>query len=240
MQGNFSKSRRFAVSFRFLPFSLAFWSKFTVNVCLSSVERRFQLAIMSSSFFLLLFAFFVRSAVAENNPSPPGWLLWLQRPLCSLLHAHNLQEWEQRGCAHDDSASLTSVSPAFPSKPLFSLSSKTSPITHKSHTMVVCLQGLVKDHKETKPQSQLSQLNREGYGMNYFSRLLGLMGPHSNQGQNHEAELTNDWRDDSSVLHQHQHQPFPLLPMDHSHTDNDGNDGDEVSVPDTCADGDQR
>ena len=208
---------------------------------------------MTLSIVLVFFAAFVHAFVALNNPPSPGWLQWLQRPLCSLLHAHNIHEWEQRGCAQDVSTNWTPASPAFPTKPLFSLSSstKTSPITSKSHTMIVCLQGLAKDHKETKLSQQPSQLNREGYGMNYFSRLLGLNGPDSNQGHIHEAaagnmiqatDFVNGMRAEDSTVHPaYQSTPLSLLSLDPTHIDYDDDDQDGVLVPpDTCAEGDER
>ena len=221
---------------------------------------------MSSLFILLLFAAFIPAIVAENHPSP-RWLRWLQRPLCSLLHAHNQHEWEQRGCADDVHTSWTTEPPAFPSKPLFSLSpTKPTQITQK-HTMVVCLQGLAKDHKETRRQPhQPSQLHREGlYGMNYFSRMLGLMGPADrHEGQiidnevataeaatktaantMHFADFSSGMRAEDNTEYHSSYPSTPwsdlsLNPTDTNNDSYDKHDDEGVSVSDSCAEGDER
>ena len=218
---------------------------------------------MSSLFVLLHFAVFVHFAVSLSFHQH-GWLQWFQRPLCSLLRAHNIHEWEQSGCAHDDSTSWTTTSPSFPSKPLFSLSStKTSQITQKSHTMVVCLQGLAKDHKEMKRQQHTSsQLNREGYGMNYFTRLLGLIGggPNNNDElflekssttaeeaamnafQTASFAMSISAEDGSTVQHPHLSTSSSLSSLDHHPhlTYDDDSTTSSSSSSSFCADEDER
>ena len=202
---------------------------------------------MSYLLIFLLFAAVVPSFVAENNPSP-GWLRLLQRPLCSLLHSHNQREWEQRGCAHDVSTSSTAATPAFPSKPLFSLSTPSPSQNSQKHTMVVCLQGLAKDHKEMT-LSHTSPLHREGYGMNYFSRMLGLIGPDNSPETAKAVEnsmQTTDFANngmraaDHTEYHSSSHQSAPWSHLSLNPTGNRGDNDDGVSVSDSCAEGDER